>query len=159
MGLILRNTTAIVIVSLRTVEGQLVRVEVLVLLAVLVVLMPHRHAPARRQVLPLRGVGGVHALHGPRPLHHRAAGSRPVPRPDVRPMGRRPARLGQRRLPLGLQPPRRRAVEVRVGAAGPADPAHAVAENGPQQELRRPTTIWVFWFLSIAPRATPGSRR
>ncbi|KAK3162185.1 hypothetical protein QOZ80_1BG0086480 [Eleusine coracana subsp. coracana] len=48
MGLILRNTTATIIESLRTVEGQLVRVEVLVLLsnlllALLVVLSPYRH--------------------------------------------------------------------------------------------------------------------
>lgn len=48
MGLVLRNTTATIIESLRTVEGQLVRVEVLVLvsnllLALLVVLSPYRH--------------------------------------------------------------------------------------------------------------------
>ncbi|XP_062181009.1 uncharacterized protein LOC133885324 [Phragmites australis] len=48
MGLILRNTTATIAESLRTVEGQLVRVEVLVLLSnlllvLLVVLSPYRH--------------------------------------------------------------------------------------------------------------------
>jgi hypothetical protein len=131
----LRNTTATIVESLRTVEGQLVRVEVLVLLsnlllALLVVLSPYRHRRGDKSFRFLMwAIYTLSTVLVPYTIGFWFAGGRPVPRPDLRPVGRRPPGSGGRRLPLRLQPARRRAVEADAAAAGAADRAAAVADG------------------------------